>query len=53
MTKQSEKENGMTDAKSPREPYAKPKLVKHDNLKDVTFECPSWQCSVVVPTNHP
>ena len=31
-----------------REPYAKPELVKHDNLKDITFECPNWQCSVVV-----
>ncbi|MFA6000960.1 MAG: hypothetical protein WC828_02480 [Thermoleophilia bacterium] len=32
-----------------REPYAKPELVKRDNLKDITFECPQWQCSVVVP----
>jgi len=32
-----------------REPYAKPGLVKHDNLKEVTFECPDWQCSVTVP----
>ena len=32
-----------------REPYAKPELVKRDNLKDVTFECPNWQCSVTVP----
>lgn len=29
--------------------YEKPVLVKHENLKDITFECPSWQCSVVVP----
>ncbi len=32
-----------------REPYAKPELVKHDNLKEITFECPAWQCSVTVP----
>lgn len=32
-----------------REPYEKPVLVRHENLKDVTFECPNWQCSVVVP----
>ncbi len=32
-----------------REPYAKPQLARHENLKDVTFECPNWQCSVVVP----
>ncbi len=32
-----------------REPYAKPELVKHESLKELTFECPDWQCSVVVP----
>jgi hypothetical protein len=32
-----------------REPYAKPKLKRYDNLKDITFECSNWQCSVVVP----
>jgi hypothetical protein len=36
-----------------REPYAKPELVKHDNLKDITFECPNWQCSVTVPPEPP
>ncbi len=36
-----------------REPYAKPVLVKHENLKDITFECPNWQCSVVVPPPPP
>lgn len=35
--------------KEGREPYAKPELVKQDNLKEITFECPSWQCSVNVP----
>jgi len=29
--------------------YVKPKLVKYDNLKAITFECPNWQCSVTVP----
>jgi len=36
-----------------REPYAKPELVKHDSLKEITFECPAWQCSVVVPDPPP
>ncbi|MHB8860087.1 MAG: hypothetical protein ACYC6Z_11510 [Thermoleophilia bacterium] len=40
----------MTAKKSDhRETYAKPELVRHDNLKDITFECPNWQCSVTVP----
>lgn len=29
--------------------YAKPELAKLDNLKDITFECAGWQCSVTVP----
>ncbi len=32
-----------------REPYVKPELAKCDNLKEITFECPQWQCSVTVP----
>lgn len=36
----------MADRKSE---YTKPELVKHDNLKAITFECPDWQCSVTVP----
>jgi hypothetical protein len=32
-----------------RKPYAKPAMVKHENLKEITFECPDWQCSVTVP----
>ena len=36
-----------------REPYASPRLVKHANLKDITFECPDWQCSVTVPGAPP
>ncbi|MFA5809044.1 MAG: hypothetical protein WC935_01730 [Thermoleophilia bacterium] len=39
----------MTDTKETREPYAKPELTRHENLKDITFACPEWQCSVVVP----
>lgn len=31
------------------EPYAKPVLVKHANLKAITFDCPDWSCSIVVP----
>ena len=38
----------MTDINS-KETYEKPVLTRHDNLKDITFECPQWQCSVVVP----
>ncbi len=48
MIKLSKKENLMAK-KSQREPYAKPELVKHENLKEITFECSGWQCSVVVP----
>ena len=32
-----------------REPYVKPEVREHYNLKDITFECPQWQCSVTVP----
>ncbi|MFA5802316.1 MAG: hypothetical protein WC911_07545 [Thermoleophilia bacterium] len=39
----------MTAKKETRKSYAKPELVKHENLKDITFECPQWQCSVTVP----
>ena len=30
-------------------PNEKPCLLRHDNLKEITFECPAWQCSVTVP----
>lgn len=30
-------------------PYEKPVLTRHQNLRDLTFECPGFQCSVVVP----
>lgn len=32
-----------------KDKYAQPKLSKLDNLKNITFECPEWQCSVTVP----
>jgi hypothetical protein len=32
-----------------REPYVMPQLVKIDNLREITLECPNWQCSVTVP----
>lgn len=32
-----------------KQAYEKPALIKQDNLKDITFECPDWQCSVIVP----
>ncbi|MHB9111784.1 MAG: hypothetical protein ACYC4D_04040 [Thermoleophilia bacterium] len=38
----------MTD-KSKLDTYTKPELTRHDNLKEITFECPQWQCSVTVP----
>lgn len=37
---------------SEREKYERPVLRKLDSLRAVTYECPSWQCSVVVP-NQP
>ncbi|MFA6001833.1 MAG: hypothetical protein WC828_06915 [Thermoleophilia bacterium] len=40
----------MIDRKNAREPYVKPKLVKHVTFRDITSECPDWQCSVVVPS---
>jgi hypothetical protein len=43
---------GMTD-NSKRQPYEQPMLVRHENLKEITFECPNWQCSVVVPPPPP
>ena len=38
----------MTEKKT-RELYVTPVLVKHENLREITFECPDWQCSVTVP----
>ena len=32
-----------------REAYAPPVLMAKGNLREVTFECPEWQCSIVVP----
>lgn len=39
----------MSVKKEQIKPYEKPALVKHENLKELTFECPAWQCSVTVP----
>ncbi|MCL4474552.1 MAG: lasso RiPP family leader peptide-containing protein [Actinobacteria bacterium] len=29
--------------------YEKPVLASLGNVKELTFECPAWQCSVTVP----
>jgi len=29
--------------------YSKPVLVKLDNLRDITFDCPNFSCSIYVP----
>lgn len=42
-------EGGVGMKKAQSASYQKPVLTKHANLKDMTFECPDWQCSVVVP----
>lgn len=47
-----QRETHMSDRK-PRAPYTKPAIKKHDNLKEMTFECPDWQCSVTVPPPPP
>ena len=38
----------MTKKKS-RVLYVRPELVKVENLREITLECPQWQCSVTVP----
>lgn len=53
MTTKEQGTKGTSEAGGAREPYAKPSLVKHDNLKAITFECPGWQCSVVEPPPGP
>ena len=32
-----------------KETYAKPEITRLACIKDITFECPEWQCSVTVP----
>jgi len=32
-----------------RHGYSSPELTRLENIKELTFECPNWQCSVVVP----
>lgn len=39
----------MANKQNDHREYEKPELVKHASLKDMTFECPDWQCSVTVP----
>jgi len=29
--------------------YEKPSLNKHENLRELTFDCVDWNCSVTVP----
>ena len=41
----------MNDENSQLEPYVKPELVKHENLKDITLACARWQCSIKVPVS--
>ncbi|GBE58024.1 hypothetical protein BMS3Abin01_00952 [bacterium BMS3Abin01] len=31
--------------------YVKPVLVKLENVRDITFECPNFQCSIPVPSS--
>lgn len=35
--------------KKQKRDYNKPVLVKLENIKRITSECPDWQCSVTVP----
>lgn len=30
-------------------PYEPPRLTRLENIREITAECPQWQCSVVVP----
>ncbi|MHB9053403.1 MAG: hypothetical protein ACYC5F_05380 [Thermoleophilia bacterium] len=36
-------------AKTQKTTYVKPALIRLDNVKDITFECPSFTCSIYVP----
>ena len=42
----------MTDQCANLEPYIKPELVKHENIKYVTKACANWQCSISVPGTY-
>jgi hypothetical protein len=46
-------EGGMGMKQAKKMSYEKPVLTRHENLKDITFECPNWQCSVTVPPEPP
>ena len=39
----------MSETTSMKQGYDKPVLVKLENIKHITLECPDWQCSVAVP----
>ncbi len=39
----------MNKNRNKQECYKKPELIRLGNLKEITFECSGWQCSVVVP----
>lgn len=39
----------MNDKTAALKIYEKPVLTKHENIRELTNECPDWQCSVVVP----
>ncbi len=45
----STKEIKMAKREHNHKPYAKPELNKQANLRDLTFECAAWSCSVAVP----
>jgi len=32
-----------------KETYAKPEITRLGSIINITFECPEWQCSVIVP----
>lgn len=37
------------DKSRDRKTYCAPELAKKGNIRTITFECQSWQCSVIVP----
>ena len=39
----------MMIVKQVRELYIEPMLMKHENIKELIFECSDWPCSVTVP----
>lgn len=37
------------NSKQGKQTYTKPVLIRKGKLKEITLECPDWQCSVTVP----